>query len=61
MGLLVIYAVFITLWAIAMTVEYNKVVSYNQGQNDGKKQCCTSLKKQLDDIEWKLSGWNETK
>jgi len=39
MGLLVIYAVFITLWAIAMTIEYNKVSSFKNGYDEGWNDC----------------------
>tara|TARA_R100001163_G_C4971614_1_gene131292 strand:- start:456 stop:629 length:174 start_codon:yes stop_codon:yes gene_type:complete len=57
MGLLVIYALFVTFYAVGMTIEYAKVTGYRNGYDKGQE----SLKKRLDDIEWQLSGWNETK
>jgi|TARA_R100000081_G_scaffold42093_1_gene19745 hypothetical protein len=59
MGLLIIYSVFITLWAIAMTIEYNKVSSfksgYDKGWNDCNKHHCSneaSFEEQLNEIGW---------
>ena len=35
MGLLVIYAVFMTVWALGMTIEYTKATSYKEGYDEG--------------------------
>ena len=35
MGLLVIYALFVTFYAIGMTIEYAKVTGYNRGYDEG--------------------------
>ena len=37
MGLLVIYALFVTFYAVGMTIEYAKVTGYNRGYDDAKK------------------------
>jgi hypothetical protein len=43
MGLLVIYAVLMTVWALGMTIEYTKVTGYRRGYDkgytDAKKNC----------------------
>jgi hypothetical protein len=43
MGLLVIYALFVTFYAVGMTIEYARVVSYKRGYEEGytdaKKNC----------------------
>ena len=56
MGLLVIYAVFMTLWAIAMTIEYYKVVSYKHGYNDAKKQMYEECEKDIQSFNHSESG-----
>lgn len=35
MGLLVIYALFVTFYAIGMTIEYAKVTGYRSGYDEG--------------------------
>jgi|8_EtaG_2_1085327.scaffolds.fasta_scaffold27111_2 hypothetical protein len=42
MGLLVMYAVFMTVWALGMTIEYTKATSYREGYEDGYKCNCSS-------------------
>jgi hypothetical protein len=42
MGLLVMYAVFMTIWALGMTIEYTKATSYREGYEDGYKCNCSS-------------------
>ena len=37
MGLLVIYALFVTFYAVGMTIEYAKVTGYNRVYDDAKK------------------------
>ena len=37
MGLLVIYSLFVTFYAVGMTIEYAKVTGYNRGYDDAKK------------------------
>ena len=37
MGLLVIYALLVTFYAVGMTIEYSKVTGYNRGYDDAKK------------------------
>ena len=47
MGLLVIYALFVTFYAVGMTIEYAKVTGYNRGYDDAKKDMYDECEKDI--------------